>query len=450
MNAIKTLLFGLLISLVSFEFCPPSHAWQNLLNGSANADDRASAVAVDSRGNILVCGSLNVNPLGTSNDPVFFVAKFSGDSGKELWRREIHGVIFSDALGLSIDAADNIAVGGSLNGDFAVVKLDGSTGAILWLNQLTGSEGFAYVVRFDSLGNVVAAGFITTEATNADFFAIKLSNLDGTELWRKTVNGPSNQTDYAYGLAIDKQDNVVVAGLVNHLSSIAIGYHEDLLALKLTASEGRELWRYGFELGAAVSVQVDPAGDVVIAGGGGADVSGIIVSKVAGDTGLELWRHRLDGPGAAGQAVSLDDANDVIVTGSLYEQSSGTWQFVVEKLSGTLGSELWVQKLPTNQTGFQGGLSIAIDGAADVVAAGTTVLGETSNDFTVLKFSGHDGSEIWRQIMDGGSNGTDWALACTLDRRGDVLAAGFLTENASGLDLFLEKLKGKTGKSFGR
>ena len=201
-------------------------------------------------------------------------------------------------------------------------------------------------------------------------------------------------------------------------------------------------------MGAAFAVDLDAAGDVVIAGSGGADASGITVSKVRGVTGSELWRHRIAGVGG-GQTVSIDPLNDVIVSGQLLEQS-GSWRFVVEKLSGTQGSQLWVQKLESTKNGFQAALSNAIDNAGDVVVAGTTVLGETGHDFTILKFSGSDGSEVWRQLINGGSNGEDWANACTVGHKGDVFAAGFLTENGSGQDFFLVKLKGKTGKSFGR
>jgi hypothetical protein len=145
MNAIRVLVSGLFFGLFLLQSSPEALAWQYLRNGSANVNDEASAVAVDSKGNVVVCGTLDIDPSGNTRDHVFVVSKFSGDSGKELWQHEIHGGRFAGALGLAIDAADDIAVAGTLGDDFAVVKLDGVTGALVWLAK-AGSEGSAHII----------------------------------------------------------------------------------------------------------------------------------------------------------------------------------------------------------------------------------------------------------------------------------------------------------------
>ena len=66
----------------------------------------------------------------------------------------------------------------------------------------------------------------------------------------------------------------------------------------------------------------------------------------------------------------------------------------------------------------------AVDAAGNVVVAGTTFNAGTSGDFTVVKFDGLTGAELWRQVLNGTGNGFDSAIAVAIDAAGNVAAVG--------------------------
>src|SRR5262245_33743132 len=132
--------------------------------------------------------------------------------------------------------------------------------------------------------------------------------------------------------------------------------------------------------GAALAVRADASGDVVAAGfldGGPASGADFAVVKLAGATGMELWRQVLIGPGMNDQAVAVafDAAGNAVVTGTT-SAPGVDHQFTVAKLAAADGHILW----RTDVTGFQdaSGEAVIVDRADDVVAGGSV-------GFTVVK-----------------------------------------------------------------
>src|SRR5262245_34104900 len=80
-------------------------------------------------------------------------------------------------------------------------------------------------------------------------------------------------------------------------------------------------------------------------------------------------------------------------------------------------------------------IAVTVDRSGDVIAAGfTRNSGLGLNDFTVVKISGANGTELWRQVVNGAANGEDQALAVTSGAAGNVIAAGFITNVNTGRD----------------
>jgi hypothetical protein len=72
----------------------------------------------------------------------------------------------------------------------------------------------------------------------------------------------------------------------------------------------------------------------------------------------------------------------------------------------------------------------------------------TGDDFTVIKFAGSNGTEQWRQVINGTANGSDQALAVAVDAAGNVVATG-QTNNTDTLgDFTVVKLRGANGGDF--
>src|SRR5262249_3148263 len=132
------------------------------------------------------------------------------------------------------------------------------------------------------------------------------------------------------------------------------------------------------------------AGDVMATGA--SDVAQMRVTKLAGDTGQELWHRDIDGSAVTVnffvglRGVAVDGAGDVVAAGGSGDRFSGTG-FTVLEVAGSTGALLWRQDLSRLSGANEGGNSAAVDAAGDVIAGGSL-----GGDLTVVKLSGLDGA----------------------------------------------------------
>src|SRR4029453_1422296 len=97
--------------------------------------------------------------------------------------------------------------------------------------------------------------------------------------------------------------------------------------------------------------------------------------------------------------------------------------------------------------------SVVSDGTGDVIAAGSLFNTTTNHDFDVMKLDGATGAELWRQELDGPVSIRDEANTVVVDGAGDVVAAGSFETNATypgGYDMAIVKLAGGTGAELWR
>jgi outer membrane protein assembly factor BamB len=377
-------------------------SWRTEVDGSAGGWDEASRVALDALGNVVAAGYLwNADTFAD-----LAVIKLSGSTGTELWRAEINGTgsDWDSASSVAVDAAGDVLVAGALHhagtsGDFAVIKLSGSTGAEIWRFELNGSASDsdeAHAVTVDGAGDVIAAGFLSNGATDRDFAVIKLSGSTGTEIWRALVDGSAAEADLAYSVTSDEAGDVIAAGTLWNWES-----DRDFTVIKLAGSNGAELWRAG--LGGsegtqdeAYSVAIDKERDVIAAGylrntGTSGDFA---VVKLLGSTGAELWRINLDGSASKAdeaQSVTVDASGDVLAAGYLSNFGS-SWDFVVAKLSGATGTELWRMEADGSSAKVDQASAVTVDGSSNVIAVGHLESAGSGWDLVAVKLSGADGS----------------------------------------------------------
>jgi hypothetical protein len=408
----------------------------------------ASAVAVDPDGNVVAAGS-NAN---------FAVVKLDGTTGADLWSRYIG---YGTASAVAVNAwGDVVAAGaGGSNSVFRVVKLQGTNGTVLWQRDLTGGAGPANVARdvvFDASGDVVAVGSVDNPGSQEDFFVVRLSGVNGTEIWRQSIDGPVGGNDWANSVRVDSAGRIVVGGLTRN----GPGSDTTGTVVKLDPADGTVLWRTDIDgtrpngENRVLQVAVDAADDV-IAGGYTTNLDtnrDAAVVKLAGGTGQELWRQTVNGSvnGDDGPAsVALDGAGDVVLTCWTYNVAN--FAFTVAKLAGADGSLVWRQDLTGTLPGGgnNSGNAVAVDGAGDVLAVGRFQNVGTGFDFAVVKLAGPDGTELWRHNENRGDYDEGGAIA--VDAAGDVVAGGLL--DFSGEEAYFAfsvvKLRGSDGGDFG-
>ena len=287
--------------------------WVARYNGEANRDDRSFAIALDSDGNVHVTG------WSTQADYVTDYATVKYDSnGSELWVARYHGPSENHATALAVDSDGNVYVTGDSvdlvsDSDFATVKYD-ADGNELWVARYNGPgnryDG-AVAIVVDLEQNVYVAGESLGIDTGFDYATVKY-DADGNELWVARYNGPGNTDELPSAMAQDALGNILVTG-----GSGVRGVDRtwEYTTVKYDA-DGAELWvaryhgprdTYNF----ATAVAVDSTTDVYVTGMNTA--SGYTTVKYLAD-GTEQWVASYAGDVAT--AITVDDAPNVYVTGS--------------------------------------------------------------------------------------------------------------------------------------
>ena len=255
---------GFNFGTAKFDGATGTEIWRSVLDISIA--DRPRALALDGAGNPFVGGRTRGLLIG---EGFFSVFKLSGTDGAELWGRELKGAAASTTAPLAnrvwavvVDfAGDLIAAGAMENvvGDttFTVAKLSGIDGAELWRVGIDGSQPAffgdqARAVALDASGDVIAAGRLLDAQTSCDLFVVRLAASDGSELWRRVIDG-TGECDFADSLAVSDGD-VFVGGFLDSGSAL------EGSVWKLAGSDGSVLW----QASEMASVAALPGGDVVV------------------------------------------------------------------------------------------------------------------------------------------------------------------------------------------
>jgi len=257
--------------------------WDRRYNGPANGNDWAQALGLDSTGNALITGF----SLGTNSSLDFYTAKYAATDGTVLWERRHNGPANrrDQPTALAVDGEGNVVVVGStensmLNSDFFTAKYAAEDGALIWerfYNGLAAYNDVARAVAVDSKGNVVVTGFTFFDnRVFADFYTAKYAAEDGQLLWEVRYNGPANKTDGAIAVALDANDNVMVAG-----NSMGIASGFDYYTAAYVSDSGGLLWekRYNGPINRDDSVvgncglAIGPGGQIAVTGSSGDSIS---------------------------------------------------------------------------------------------------------------------------------------------------------------------------------
>ena len=262
--------------------------WTNLYNGAGNSSDAAGALAVDGSGNVFVTGY----SIGSGGLPDYVTIKYS-DAGVSLWTNRYNesgnGYHYNIAEALAVDGSGNVFVTGySANAssyDYATIKYS-SAGTPLWTNRYNGpvgSDDYALAVAVDGGGNVFVTGYSTGSGSSYDYATIKYSNA-GVPLWTNRYNGSGNSRDIANALAVDGSGNVFVTGY-----AISSGSSNDYVTIAYS-SAGVPLWTNiyngpGNNSDGAYALAVDSSGNVFVTGnsigsGSGDDYATIKYSRL--------------------------------------------------------------------------------------------------------------------------------------------------------------------------
>ncbi len=423
-------------------------AWTKRFGGTAN--DSGSAVAVDLAGNVLLAGSFKGSSdfggslLTSAGGADIVLAKYNS-AGIHQWSYRFGSTGDETVKAMALDGSGNIFIVGYFTGTAgfggttftstgqynAFVAKYSASGQHLWSKSFGSIGSTTYIdlfnsVAVDSQGNVVVAGTFQGDAsfggatlhsqwgTAVNTVLAKYSS-DGAHLWSQTF--ASGNENYANGVAIDRNDNILLTG--SFFSSVNFASNEGLdrtittvyptyqnIFLAKFTKDGTHLWskRYGGAKGdKGISVSLDGNGDVVVGGmfyhqtdlgngiinGSALDLDAF-VAKYSGVDGAFQWAKSIVGDnGCWVNTVKVDGQNNIVLLGFFY----GTFNFGGQALTSVLnsydgyvakytgaGALAWVAS--QGGPGSDGGTAMTIDGTSHPIVTGafngTATIGGTN------------------------------------------------------------------------
>jgi len=344
--------------------------WTNFYDGTGNSYDMPAAMGLDSKGNVFVTGVSYGLPI---SGPDFLTLAYSSN-GLPLWTNRYNGSDFftDEATGLAVDSNDNVCVIGYSGTAYALIKYS-NAGLPLWTNFLTGpgSEPVANaVIAIDSNNNLLIAGAALGADSYTHYETAKYSSA-GAPMWTNFYVGPGNYMDTPRAVAVDKNGNTFVTG-----SSWGTGTGYDFATIAYSSA------------------------------------------------GIPLWTNRYNGPGNdwdGATAIALDINGNVFVTGYSPLRPGGPPHYTTVAYSGS-GIPLWTN-IYTGGVADDEPSGILVDRLGNVCVTGYSTGGGTSSDYATVEYSGA-GLPLWTNRYNGLLNGPDEASAIAADGSRSIFVTG--------------------------
>jgi hypothetical protein len=194
-----------LLSVIS-----PSGSLQWQKKYSSSDQSVPEGVAVDSSGNIYMCGYTRT---GVGAVYELFVAKLD-QAGAILWQRKLTNAADAFATSIAVDSADNAFVVGEYiasSRSFLIAKYNPS-GVLQWQRSLASArDSYGRSVRVDATGNLYACGYTQQlGASTYDMGLVVKYDTNGAVIWQRTLSGSIDVL--ARKLALSASGDVFIAG----------------------------------------------------------------------------------------------------------------------------------------------------------------------------------------------------------------------------------------------
>lgn len=369
-----------------------------LLSGQSNPPgNQLNGLAVDTSGDVLICGStLGAFP-GYSNpsDTAHAVVAALDGSGKSLWTTEF-GTGAGDFLNsIAVDSAGNSYAGGVTLGAYSgfsnpsglpegvVAKLS-STGAVEWQQQLALGSQSTYVDAAAAAGGnlyVVGTSNDGTGISTQKMFVAEMDPSNGQTVWMRQY-GPS---DSVSSLTVDANGDLIVAGVSSGAFPGNANGSSTPFVGKFSGSSGAVIWMQQFSSLLAKgyayvsTVAMSPDGSIVFGGafstqdsfaiGYGADPAAeLLVGRLDDASGSVAGEQEIgNGGGAEVSSVTVNSAGNIYATGITNGTFSNAFQASLQntfvmRFSSALQAQ-WVEQFGTggiiNVSGLTAGPIVA-------------------------------------------------------------------------------------------
>ncbi|MCY7409944.1 MAG: hypothetical protein LH473_06705, partial [Chitinophagales bacterium] len=216
--------------------------WLSSYNATANLNDVAASLALDSLGNVYVAGET----YASSTNSNFVTIKYNS-GGTQQWASTYNGPasVKDNANSIAIDKTLSVYVTGSSedsnsNLDLATIRYN-ADGTVNWTARYDGpasSTDIVTMLTLDVAGDVLITAGSIANSSDMDYITLCYSN-SGTLNWTERLDGVSNQYDQTSSIYTDELANIYLAGVVtdsiNHYQYATVKYNQpdkNLLAVE--------------------------------------------------------------------------------------------------------------------------------------------------------------------------------------------------------------------------
>jgi len=321
--------------------------WVSRYNEPGNGDDRAFGIAVDRVGNVYVTGY--ITRIGTD----IYTIKFRASNGEYMWGQLINGTANDDdkAFGIAVDSigANVYICGYTTNNttgvDFTTARYD-SSGVLLWDDKYNGfesGEDKAFGIVVDTDENIFVTGHSTGANSREDCITIKYLKAGDTS-WVARYNGSGNHNDRAFGIVVDTDGNSYITGYTVAPDTTTTNY----ITIKYN-SEGAQQWAMPYNgIGnyqdTAFAICLPKNSEYVFVTGGSSNdtITGkmnVVTVRYDIENGAENQFNIFNGEdnkNDAGTAITADTSGNVYVAGYTESTATSYDMLLVKFLGGEL------------------------------------------------------------------------------------------------------------------
>ena len=358
--------------------------WFSML--SQGSYDSARGGAVDSSGNLYVCGK---------SDSSGFVVKYNS-SGTVQWKRSFSSSSTDNSRGLVLDSSGNVYItgysnsGGQGNVETFIIKYNNS-GTVQWSRYFGISVAdTSQAIAIDSSDNIYITG---TNELGAPTYTRELSlakfNSSGTLLWERELTSSGNNTQ-GVSVAVDSSDNPVICGHTNALGQGGF----DIIIAKYNSS-GTIQWQKSFGGSSgenAKGIATDSSDNIYIGGytqSEGAGAQDALVAKFNSSGDLQ-WQRILGAYDTDSWGVAVDDDGNVYGLGESSREPANTGlvnQFMLVKYNSS-GDLQWQRHFGGTAGEYAFGRTASGDGDLYLFGSTGTSVSNGVEDAITLKVPG--------------------------------------------------------------
>ncbi|HCV44224.1 MAG TPA: hypothetical protein DGH68_12120, partial [Bacteroidetes bacterium] len=432
--------------------------WRARYDGPAHADDVPSALAIDASGNVYVTGmSIGIDPYYSVQYDTYDYATIKYNSaGQQEWVARYKNVPRGTdaATAIAVDTEGNVYVTGEsdhadstisqwyLKTDFATIKYS-SDGAQEWVARydcLEYAADRAAALSLDDSGNVYVVGGGNIHGTVTGWYskvvAVKYAP-DGVQQWVATI-GTDTTSMEAVAISIDHLGSVYIVG---HAGTMNWSRQHPRIFTAGYDTQGERQWLRFFDESLntpfrAKSLAIDGSRNVVVAGVGGPEVwfrdQGIVALTLKyNPLGDLLWAREYQEPGSPSPVIrvaghGVDDVGNIYVAASTGRGANAPdpldARTILALKYDANGGMQWVQRYSGVENSNNLAAAIAVDRSGHIAVAGGSGL-KNRSDFVAIKYEPL-GRKEWDARVTGEGSSFESFSAMVVDNAGNVYLTG--------------------------